>query len=68
MSIKDNVGLYALEVGRMLGLNRRLTEIEQSALYERFICGSHQSTQSIRFGDFLAWVCVHIDKSDKIFG
>lgn len=68
MSIKENISLYALEIGRMIGLGRRITEVEAASLYEQFICGSHTSTQTIRFGDFLAWCMTRIDKTDRIFG
>ena len=67
MSIKENVSLYALEIGRMIGLDRRLTEAEAASLYEQFICSSRLSSNSMRFGDFLAWCMVHIDKSDARF-
>jgi len=64
--IKIDVNLYALEIGRMIGLERRVNDVEQAALYERFI--TSRSTQNMRFGDFLAWVCIRVDKSEALFG
>jgi hypothetical protein len=66
-TIKEDISLYALEIGRMLNLGRSITEAEAAGLYERWICDGSGNAYGLRFGDFLAFVCIKLHRDDPIF-